>query len=135
MRLLDEKSNCIRLSCEATAKTTRGLLAGLSLIYSLKRNNGKTVRQRTVRQETTKYKSGTLPFNMYRTEEEIGEKLQFDGASEEREEAIEGDKYSDESGADPDRDLSDDEVTRQNLSFLRTTRSGRNIFMNKKYGV
>lgn len=51
------------------------------------RNNGKTMRQRTVRQETTKYKSGTLPLNMYKTEEEIGEKLQFDRASEEREEA------------------------------------------------
>ena len=80
------------------------------------------MRQRTVRQETTKYKSGALPLNMYQSEEEIGEKLQFDGASEEREEAIEGDKYSDESGTDPDSDLSDDELTRQNLSFLITTR-------------
>lgn len=44
--------------------------------------------QKTVRQETTKYKSGTLPLNMYQTEEQIGEKLQLDGASEEREEAI-----------------------------------------------
>ena len=68
---------------------------------------------------------------MYQTEEQIGEKLQFDGASEEREEAIEGDKYSDESGTDPDSDLSDDELTRQNLSFLRTTRSGRNISINR----
>ena len=56
------------------------------------RNNGKTVRQRTVRQETTKYKSGTHPLNMYQTEEQIGKKLQFDGTSEDREEAIEGDK-------------------------------------------
>lgn len=52
------------------------------------RNNGKTMWQKTVRQETTKYKSGTLPLNMYQTEEQIGEKLQLDGASEEREEAI-----------------------------------------------
>ena len=106
-----------RLSCEATAKTTRGVRAGLSLTYSLKRNNGKTVRQRTVRQETTKYKSCTLPLNMYQTEEEIGVKLQFDGASEEREETVEGDKYSDESGTDSDSDLRDDELKRQNLSF------------------
>ena len=56
-------------------------------------------------------------------------------ASEEREKATEGDKYSDESGTKPDSDLSDDELTRQNLSFLRTTRSGRNISINKKYGV
>ena len=99
------------------------------------RDNGKSVRQRTVRQETTKYESGTLPLNMYRNEEQIGEKLQFDGESQEREEAIEGDKYSDESGNDPDSDLSDDELTRQNLSFLATNRSGRNISINKKYGV
>ena len=96
------------------------------------------MRQRTVRQETTKYKSGTLPLNMYQTEEQIGEKLQFDGASEDREEGqkeIEGDKYSDESGSDPGSDLSDDELTRQNLSFLRPTRSGRNVSINNKYGV
>ena len=29
-------------------------------------NNGKAVRQRRVRQETTMFKSGTLPLNMYR---------------------------------------------------------------------
>ena len=40
-----------------------------------------------------KYKSGTIPLNIHQTEEQIGEKLQFDGASEEREEAIEGDKW------------------------------------------
>ena len=76
-----------------------------------------------------------LSLNMYQTEEQIGKNLQFDGASEEREEAIEGDKYSDESGTDLDSDLSDDELTRQNLSFLRTTCSGRNISINKKYDI
>ena len=39
------------------------------------RDNGKSVRQRTVRQETTKYKLGTLPLNMYQSEEQIGEKV------------------------------------------------------------
>ena len=29
--------------------------------------HGKSVRQRTVRQETTKFKAGTLPLNMYRS--------------------------------------------------------------------
>ena len=29
------------------------------------REHGKCVRQRTVHQETTKYKAGTLPLNMY----------------------------------------------------------------------
>ena len=37
---------------------------------------------------------------MYQTGEKIGEKLCFDGAREERIEAIEGDKYSDVSGTD-----------------------------------
>ena len=50
------------------------------------------MQERTVRQETAKYKSGMLPLNMYQSEEEIREKLQFDGTSEEREEAIEADK-------------------------------------------
>ena len=52
-----------------------------------------------------------------------------------REDEIEGDKYSDESGNDPGSDLSDDELTRQNLSFLRTTCSRRNISIIKKYDV
>ena len=91
-------------------------------------NNGKTAQQRSVTQETTKYESGTLPLNMYQTEEQIGEQLPIDGASEVREKAIEGDRYSDESGTDPDSYLSDDELTRQNLSFLRTTRSGRMVY-------
>ena len=30
--------------------------------------NGASVRQRTVRQETTKYKSGTMPLNVYQQE-------------------------------------------------------------------
>ena len=41
------------------------------------RDNGKSVRQRTVRQETTKGKAGTLPHNMYERTQPIGEKLQF----------------------------------------------------------
>lgn len=51
--------------------------------------------QRTVRQETTKYKSGTLLLNLYQTEEQLGEKVQFHGANNDREEAIESDMYCD----------------------------------------
>ena len=43
--------------------------------------NGKTVRQTTVKYETTKYKYATLPLNMCQTEEQIREELRFDGAS------------------------------------------------------
>jgi len=38
-------------------------------------NNGKAVRQRTVRQETTMFKSGTLPLNMYATSGQPEEKI------------------------------------------------------------
>ena len=39
------------------------------------RDKGKCVRQRTVRQETRKYKAGTLPLNMYQTAVHQGERL------------------------------------------------------------
>jgi len=52
-----------------------------------------------------------------------------------RDKLIEGEKYSDESGGDPGSDLSDDELTGQNLSFLRATHSRRNISINKKYSM
>ena len=42
------------------------------------RENGKSVRQRTVRQETKKYKAGTPPLNMYEREQPIGEKILFE---------------------------------------------------------
>ena len=41
-------------------------------------DHGKCVRQRTVRQETTKYKAGTLPLNMYQTSDtlqSVGERI------------------------------------------------------------
>lgn len=69
---------------------------------------------------------------MYQTYEQIGEKPQFNGSGEEREEAIDGDKYSDDSCSDSDSDPSDDELARQTLSVLRTTRAGSKISINKK---
>ena len=41
------------------------------------KDHGKCVRQRTVRQETTKFKAGTLPLNMYESVKQIGERLLF----------------------------------------------------------
>ena len=41
------------------------------------KDHGKCVRQRTVRQETTKFKAETLPLNMYESTKQIGEKLLF----------------------------------------------------------
>ena len=40
--------------------------------------NGKAVRQRSVRQETTMFKAGTLPLNMYRSSEYPKDKVSFD---------------------------------------------------------
>ena len=40
-------------------------------------NYGKAVRQRTVRQETTMFKAGTLPLNMYTTSVPQNEKVRF----------------------------------------------------------
>ena len=47
------------------------------LMRSWARDNGKCVRQRTVRQETTKFKAGTLPLNMYEQNEIPIEKFQW----------------------------------------------------------
>ena len=61
--------------------TQQNLLVMSSAHQDLMRNwantHGKCVRQRTVRQETTKYKAGTLPLNMYQTAIHRGEWLEF----------------------------------------------------------
>ena len=40
-------------------------------------NNGKAARQRSVRQETTMFKAGTLPLNMYRASDYPKDKVSF----------------------------------------------------------
>ena len=52
-------------------------LADQDLMRNWAKSHGKCVRQRTVRQETTKYKAGTLPLNMYQTAVQRGERLEF----------------------------------------------------------
>ena len=52
-------------------------LADQDLMGNWANTHGKCVRQRTVRQETTKYKAGTLPLNMYQTAVHRGERLEF----------------------------------------------------------
>ena len=51
--------------------------ADQDLMRNWAKSHGKCVRQRTVRQETTKYKAGTLPLNMYQTAVQRGERLEF----------------------------------------------------------
>ena len=51
---------------------------GKDLMRKWARDHGKCVKQRTVRQETTKYKAGTLPLNMYQTSDtlqSVGERI------------------------------------------------------------
>lgn len=59
------------------------------------RDNGKSVCQRTVRQETTKYKAGTLPLNMYERKQLIGEKIQFETPSADDLDENQLDEFSD----------------------------------------
>ena len=72
-------------------------------------NQGTCVRQRTVRQETTKYKAGTLPLNMYQTDVHRGERLEF--APVERVEQPEFSKEEGREGAPTSRDQGDDQLS------------------------
>ena len=47
------------------------------LMIEWAKNNGKAARQRSVRQETTMFKAGTLPLNMYRTSDYPRNKVSF----------------------------------------------------------
>ena len=75
----------------------------------------------------------TSVINMYQSEEQIGEKVKLDGAGDDEEDTV-GKCSSQSSSSDSDADI-DKELRNQNWSFLRTTRSGRNISVNQKYGL
>lgn len=120
-------------------------------------NNGKAVRQRTVRQETTMFKAGTLPLNMYSTSEQPKEKITMEGTlrhvdaagdvgcpvesnrkrqDEENQKDTDDEQESEydtesesEFPATVDSDLEDE------MTFLRavTTRSGRNVRVTSKF--
>ena len=49
----------------------------VALMRNWANTHGKCVTQRTVRQETIKYKAGTPPLNMYQTAVQRGERLEF----------------------------------------------------------
>ena len=51
--------------------------ADQDLMRNWANTHGKCVRQSTVRQETTKYKAGTLPLNMYQTAVHQRERLEI----------------------------------------------------------
>ena len=60
---------------------------------------GRAVRQRSIRQETTKFKAGTLPLNMYRGEQQVGDaiELSFTELHEEVEDDHESTEYDSDS--------------------------------------
>ena len=55
-------------------------------------SNGKAVRQRTVRQETTKFKAGALPLNMYATSAQSTEKIIIEHVEEDHHQQSEHDE-------------------------------------------
>ena len=83
--------------------------ADQDLMRNWANTHGKCVRQRTVRQETTKYKAGTLSLNMYQTAVHRGERLEF--APVERVEQPEFSKEEGREGAPTSRDPGDDQLS------------------------
>ena len=83
--------------------------ADQDLMRNWANTHGKCVRQRTVQQETTKYKAGTLPLNMYQTAVHRGERLEF--APVERVEQPEFSKEEGREGAPTSRDPGDDQLS------------------------
>ena len=111
-------------------------------------DHGKCVRQRTVRQETTKFNAGTLPLNMYETPVHRGERLNFTQneddqlpCDDEREDACSSEisEYDEESSDDNDSVLEENDsqpqLLNKELGFLFTgarTRSGRMVRTSNK---
>lgn len=83
--------------------------ADQDLMRNWANTHGKCVRQRTVRQETTKYKAGTLPLNIYQTAVHRAERLEF--APVERVEQPEFSKKEVREGAPTSRDPGDDQLS------------------------
>ena len=111
--------------------------------------HGRCVRQRSVRQETTKFKAGTLPLNMYANDTwDVAEQMinlpvaeQAAGEVEEIAEPVEDvdEEYDTDSDTDsnvgPNVDaVNPDLEIRRELRFLRaTSRSGRIIKANYRF--
>ena len=93
--------------------------ADQDLMRNWANTQGKCVRQRTVRQETTKYKAGTLPLNMYQTATHQRERLEFEeqpGLSED--EGREGPSTSRDPGDDQQSEYDDDSSDSDSDDFV-----------------
>ena len=108
----------------------------VKLLYEWVNTHGKCVRQRTVRQETTSYKCGTLPLNMYvstsieRTEVTFNHIDEYDDSESENE--------TDETSSSQLSHVlvgNDDHESPAELSFLTTrnsSRSGRTLRVSSR---
>ena len=100
-------------------------------------NNGKAIRQRTVRQETTKFKAGTLPLNMYATSAQSTEKIIIEHVEEDHHEES---KHDEEQESKYDTEYESellpivDSDQEDEMTFIRavTTRSGRTVRIASK---
>ena len=100
-------------------------------------NDVKAVRQRTVRQETTKFKAGTLPLNMYATSAQSTEKIIIEHVEEDHHVESEHDEEQEsEYDTESESELSPtvDSDQKDEMTFLPavTTRSGRTVWMASK---
>ena len=108
----------------------------VKLLYEWANTHGKCVRQRTVRQETTSYKCGTLPLNMYVSTSIEGTEVTFNHI----------DEYDDSQSENETEETSssqlshvlvgnDDHESPAELSFLTTrnsSRSGRTLRVSSR---
>ena len=98
--------------------------ADQTLMREWAHEHGKAVRQRTVRQCTTKHNAGTLPLNMYEKELPIGERVTFENGDQDSE----YDSGSDEEERESAKKQGEDSLDLNAIDFLSRsirTRSGR----------
>ena len=104
--------------------------ADQTLMREWAQEHGKAVRQRTVRQCTTKHNAGTLPLNMYEKELPIGERVTFENASQDSEYGSGSDDEERES-----EDQGEDSLELNAINFISRsvrTRSGRIISLSHR---
>ena len=100
-------------------------------------NYGKAIRQRTARQETTKFKAGTLPLNMYATSAQSTERIIIEHVEEDHHQESEHDEEQESAyDAESESELlpTVDSDQEEEMTFLRavTTRSGRTVRIASK---
>lgn len=97
--------------------------------------HGQAVRQRTVRQNNTKYASGTLPLNMYEKNLPVGERVIFENDDQQSEYDSDSDEEDAETTNEDEHDETDDTLKDVAVNFLSKsihTRSGRVITLSNR---